>query len=220
MQWIVLSDIHGSLSYLPMIVPELSRAKGVLIAGDITNFGGYNEAAGIIDSLYAVNETILAVAGNCDQPSVGEYLDERDMNAHGTARLTNGLCCVGVSGSLPCPGATPQEQGEDVFARVLEQGIQNASDACPLVVMSHQPAYGTTVDTLRGGQFCGSYAVRQCIETHEPVLAISGHIHEAFGVDRLGKTTLVNPGAFRTGRYAVVTFEADQVKVTLKNASH
>ncbi len=220
MQWIVLADVHGSVGHLPHIVPELSRADGVFIAGDITNFGGRPEVMSVIDSLGAVNENILAVAGNCDLKAVGQYLDERSMNVHGKALIQGDVCCVGVSGSLPCPGATSQAQGEDEFSEVLKQAIQSFSgEPCNLVVMSHQPAYGTAVDTIRGGQYCGSHAIRQFIEMHEPCLAISGHIHEAAGVDTLGKTTLVNPGPFRSGHYAVVTFEEGQVTVQLKRTS-
>lgn len=219
MQWIVLADLHGSVGYLPFIVPELSRADGVFIAGDITNFGGRAEAVGMIESVAAMNDVILAVAGNCDLESVGQYLDERGMNLHGKVVMQGTLCCVGVSGSLPCPSSTPQEKGEDEFTSILEQAVQSRHGAGNLVVVSHQPAYGTAVDTVREGQYCGSHAIRQFIETYEPILAISGHIHEAPGVDRLGKTTLVNPGSFKTGRYAVVTFKEDRVAVQLKRAS-
>jgi Icc-related predicted phosphoesterase len=198
----------------------LCQADGLIIAGDITEFGGRREAAGVIESFAAVNENILAVAGNCDQESVGEYLDERGMNVHGKIVEQGALQCVGVSGSLPCPGATPQEKGEDEFARILEQAIQSRSGKSGhLVMVSHQPAYGTAVDTLRGSQYCGSHSVRKFIEKYKPILAISGHIHEAPGVDKLGKTTLVNPGPFRAGRYAVVTFNGKSVSVQLRRAS-
>ena len=214
MQWIVLADVHGSVRYLPFIVTELSRAEGVFIAGDITNFGGRREAAQILDSIAAVNANIVAVAGNCDPESVAQFLDERGMAVHGKAQAQGAFCCVGVNGSLS------GEQGEDEFTRVLEQAVLSRTHGDGhLVVVSHQPAYGTAVDGLRGGRYCGSTAIRQFIEAQEPVLAISGHIHEAAGVDRLGKTTLVNPGPFRSGHYAVVTSEHDRLAVQLKRAS-
>jgi Icc-related predicted phosphoesterase len=211
MQWIVLADVHGSVRYLPFIVPELSRAEGVFIAGDITNFGGRREAAQMIDSIAAVNANIVAVAGNCDPEGVNQFLNERGMTVHGRALAQGAFCCVGVN------GAVSGEQGEDKFSRVLAQAVQSRTPgAGHLVVVSHQPAHGTAVDAMRGGSYCGSTAVRQFIETQEPILAISGHVHEAAGVDKLGKTTLVNPGPFRSGQYAVVTFEHDKVAVKLK----
>ena len=47
------------------------------------------------------------------------------------------------------------------------------------------------------------------------LLAISGHIHEAAGIDHLGPTTLVNPGSFRQGRYAVADLSDGRVQVRL-----
>lgn len=210
MQWIVLADVHGSVRYLPSIVPELSQAAGVFIAGDITNFGGAEEAARIIDSIAAVNDNILAVAGNCDLKGVEQCLEERGMGLHCKAKVQGALCCAGANG-LPS-----HEQGEASVMRLLEEVVQ-PHHASALVVVTHQPAYATGVDGLRGSRYSGSRALRQFIESQEPLLAISGHVHEAAGVDRLGKTTLVNPGPFGAGHYAVVTFEQDQVTAQLKH---
>ncbi|RKX77183.1 MAG: metallophosphoesterase, partial [Spirochaetes bacterium] len=44
---------------------------------------------------------------------------------------------------------------------------------------------------------------------------ISGHIHESVGIDRLEDTLLVNPGAFKSGRYALIELEEDVPKVEL-----
>ena len=40
MKIIALTDIHGHLGYLPQIAPQLAGADLVLIAGDLTTFGG------------------------------------------------------------------------------------------------------------------------------------------------------------------------------------
>lgn len=214
MQWIVLADVHGSVRHLPRIVPELCRAAGVFIAGDITNFGGRRDAERVIDSIASANENILAVAGNCDPQDVDLLLDEKEMSLHGRVHKRDGLCCAGINGVLH------PSQGVDTLRRLGEQIDQACTGPGDnLVLVSHQPAYGTAVDAARGGRFCGSRALRQFIETVEPILAVSGHIHEAAGVDRLGRTTLVNPGPFRSGHYAVVDIDQDELKVKLKRAS-
>ena len=41
----------------------------------------------------------------------------------------------------------------------------------------------------------GRRAVRAAIERHAPVLARHGHIHASSGVQRIGRTTWVNPGS-------------------------
>jgi Icc-related predicted phosphoesterase len=42
---------------------------------------------------------------------------------------------------------------------------------------------------------CGSTAVREAIERHQPTLSLHGHIHEARGSARIGKTLCINPGS-------------------------
>ena len=42
---------------------------------------------------------------------------------------------------------------------------------------------------------CGSKAVREAIERYQPVLSLHGHIHEARGNARIGKTLCINPGS-------------------------
>jgi Icc-related predicted phosphoesterase len=71
-----------------------------------------------------------------------------------------------------------------------------------LILVTHQPAWNTKLDTA-SDRHTGSRAIRGFIETHQPVLAVSGHMHEAYGTDRIGPTTLVNPGPWRNSRYAV-----------------
>jgi hypothetical protein len=41
----------------------------------------------------------------------------------------------------------------------------------------------------------GSTAVRGVIEKHQPTLSLHGHIHEARGNARIGKTLCINPGS-------------------------
>jgi Icc-related predicted phosphoesterase len=62
------------------------------------------------------------------------------------------------------------------------------------------------------GRPVGSPAVRAFIEARRPQLAVVGHIHEGRGVDRVGETTVLNPGAARDGGYVVV--EDDGVRLT------
>jgi uncharacterized protein len=41
----------------------------------------------------------------------------------------------------------------------------------------------------------GSQAVRDALESHQPLLSLHGHIHESRGTARLGRTLCVNPGS-------------------------
>jgi Icc-related predicted phosphoesterase len=41
----------------------------------------------------------------------------------------------------------------------------------------------------------GSTAVRDAIEQHQPILSLHGHVHEARGFARIGRTLAINPGS-------------------------
>jgi len=219
MKLLLLSDIHGDLGYLPGLVTDLQHAEMVVVAGDVTTFGDAVTADRIIDSIQRFNPHVLSVSGNCDPQPVTKSLRDRGILLDGQAVTRDGFCFVGVGGSLPCPGRTPNEVGEAALADALEQAVLACDQQdLPLILVSHQPAHGTRVDMVRGGRSSGSHAIRQFIETRRPILAVSGHIHEALGTDAIGPTTLVNPGPFKAGHYAIASIEGDRVQVRLKRA--
>jgi Icc-related predicted phosphoesterase len=65
-------------------------------------------------------------------------------------------------------------------------------------MVSHTPPVNTELDNA-GGRHVGSEKVREFIERCEPDLMLCGHVHEAKGQERIGKTVIVNPGMLRNG---------------------
>jgi len=60
----------------------------------------------------------------------------------------------------------------------------------------------------------GSTAVREAIETLQPLLGLHGHIHESAGIRRIGRTIAINPGSdYSTGALngTLVTLDRDRV---------
>jgi Icc-related predicted phosphoesterase len=48
---------------------------------------------------------------------------------------------------------------------------------------------------------CGSRAVREAIERHQPLVSLHGHVHESRGATHIGRTLSINPGSdYHTGR--------------------
>ena len=215
MKLVVLADIHGCLENVEFIYSETRDSDGIVIAGDITDFGGHDQAVSILSVSQAYQKPIFAVPGNCDLTGVAEVLRRSGSNLHGAGIEYNGLKFVGVGGSLPCPGRTPNEAGENDFRNILEKALTTFSVEDSLILVTHQPAWGTQLDIAGTGRHTGSQAVREFIENYQPILAISGHMHEAYGTDKVGKTVLLNPGPFRQGRYAVVEIQDKQVKTKL-----
>jgi hypothetical protein len=197
-----VTDSHGDTRVLDRLDAELAAADVVILAGDITSFGDRKDVERVIHAFRARCKLLLAVSGNCDPPAVGQYIDEIGIGLHGRNRTINGVVFVGLGGSLPCLGRTPNENTEDQLERMLECGADGIPPDVPMVLISHEPPYNTAIDNARYGGHVGSVSVRTFIEQYQPLLCISGHIHESRGIDAIGPTRIVNPGPLRDGKYA------------------
>jgi Icc-related predicted phosphoesterase len=94
-----------------------------------------------------------------------------------------------------------------------EKILQKATTTKPLFLLSHVPPYKTKLDTLIYKQtqqkqskellkknsnykkiHVGSQLVRRLIDEFQPKLAISGHMHENFGTQKIKQTLCINAG--------------------------
>lgn len=210
-----LTDIHGSSAGIERIADELAAADVVVLAGDLTNFGHKRDAERIIQAVARHARRVLAVPGNCDYPDVLATMDEHGISIHGSHTIIDGVGFVGVGGSLPAPGLTPFELSEDELKHLLDGAVEGLPDSTPMILVAHQPPIDTLSDRIYSGEHVGSNAVRSFIETHQPILCLTGHIHEAAGIASLGDTQIVNPGPFGRGgyTYAVIGQTVEQLEI-------
>ena len=47
---------------------------------------------------------------------------------------------------------------------------------------------------------------------------MTGHIHESAGIDKIGDSTVINPGALMEGKYALAELEKTDGKWVVKSA--
>ena len=107
------------------------------------------------------------------------------------------------------PWDTYREEDEPVLARRIARVTDQLTAPPERTIFSlHCPPYGTGLDDapeltaemdLRNAGHstvpAGSTAAREAIETLQPALSLHGHIHEARGSARLGRTLCINPGS-------------------------
>ena len=218
---VALADIHGSLDYLGAgsgFADDLKKADLVLIAGDITNFSGRQEVKRILDEITRHNSHIYAVPGNCDLPEVDEYLRSEGMNLNCNCVAVGEIVLTGLGGALACSRHIAGETGEQDHAVCLGHVESMVPADKKVIFVSHKPAFGTKIDDVGHGSHNGSRAIRSFIENFQPILAVSGHIHEAPGIDRIGETTLINPGPFRHGSYGYVEMDGAITKAEIRYA--
>jgi Icc-related predicted phosphoesterase len=117
---------------------------------------------------------------------------------------------------MPGPIDTPYEISEHQIEAFLEQLPVDAAQ--PLILVSHQPPHNTVADRAMKMKHVGSRRLSEWIKAQQPLLVLSGHIHESFGHKVYGHSHVINPGAFKDGRYAVVDVDpgSGEVSAVLK----
>ncbi len=208
---VALTDIHGQTGNISKIADVLETADVVLLTGDITHFGYEKEAKKVLREILAFNNTVFAVSGNCDNPGVTKFLYEQNRNVQNEIKQFNGYSFSGLGGSLPCPGRTPTEYTEEEFGLFVASLIKKNIPESQNILLSHQPPFNTVNDEVEAGIHVGSKIIREFIERLQPLVVFTGHIHEGVGIDKIGKTRIINPGPFIDGRYAYARILDSQI---------
>jgi len=193
MRIIAFGDIHMDYEKASSI-PEIEKADLVIVTGDFTNYGGREDAAKVLEGLKKLNQNILALMGNLDNPSVHDFLVEEGISIHGKGVKMGDVGIFGVGGSNITPFDTPTEFTEEELKKIVEQAHSDVADQPVKILVSHTPPLNTVTDKISSGANVGSSAIREFIESEQPDFCLTGHIHEAKGVDKIGKTLILNPG--------------------------
>ena len=216
MRIIAFGDIHMDTKQARKI-PEIKTADCVVITGDLTLCGGRREAQEVLEPLSELHPRLYAMIGNMDLPEIDDLLTETGINLNGTGTIFDNIGLLGLGGSNTTPFGTPSEFSEEDLSRTLWQAYETVKSAPIKLLFSHPPPINTKLDVVTGGVHVGSQAVRAFIEQTDCRACVCGHIHEAMGVDRIGETTLVNPGLLSQGGYADIECDGGEVKVSLKH---
>jgi len=206
MKLLCISDIHGEVKYIESAAHLLADADIVTISGDISRSGRRNSAEYVIKQIEQYNPNILAVHGNWDRIEVCDFLEERGYNLHSNGRIINDIGFFGVGGSNKTPMKTVSEYAEDDLYDFLMEGYNKVKSARTIVLISHAPPRNYRDRTFLGFRG-GSSGIRNFIESHRIDLCISGHIHEAYGIEEFDSTIIANAGTFRKGAFIMVDIE-------------
>ena len=208
MKFLVITDLHQNTDMIPRF-NELIGEKGaefVLFLGDVTDFGTGEQAADIISR---IDSKVYAIPGNCDPLDLPEKIRDVAVDMHGNAADIGGYRLVGLGGSNITIFHTAFELEEDA----LYDGLRR--NACEgMILMTHAPSFGI-LDEIPSGANVGSPAIKRIVDEFHPILALSGHIHEAIGCKVIDGTTFVNPGPAKEGYCAVVDITDGKVGVEL-----
>ena len=152
-------------------------------------------------------------AGNDDEPEIVEVLkqcsyvempegrvvmidDEHEMVSSGFANTT--------------PWHAPRDIPDADLGNFIDTMARQLHAPDRAVFNIHVPPYATGLDiaplldgnlkpVVAAGEVAtgpvGSRAVRAAIERYQPLVGLHGHVHESRGVNKIGRTTCINPGS-------------------------
>jgi len=171
--------------------------------------------------------------GNDDIPEIkaiikgSEYLvdpEERVVEIDGKHEM------ISLGWSNPTPWNTPRECSEEDLWGKIESMASQVKNIRNCIFNLHVPPIDSIISECQkldkdlkpvfvGGEpemiSGGSLSVRKAIEEHQPLLGLHGHIHEARGTVKIGRTLCINPGSESSEgilRGAIVNVENGSVK--------
>jgi Icc-related predicted phosphoesterase len=102
----------------------------------------------------------------------------------------------------------------------LSNIYQSRNKKFPTIFISHNIPYNTKLDIIKDkksyayNKHLGSYIAKEFCEKYQPLICIGGHVHEGKGKDKIGKTTVINPGF---GEKAQVLIDIDENKGKIRS---
>ena len=216
MKIISFGDVHMATRNLERMGEVMRDTELVIVSGDLTNFGGVDDARKVITDVRRSCASVLALPGNLDKREVIPFLEAEGVALHGKGLVIDGVGIFGCGGSNITPFGTPMELSEDEIYATLRAGYETVRAVRPLLMICHTPPYDTKCDRIMSGKPVGSSAARRFIEEVKPEVCISGHIHESAGVDEIGPTKILNAGPFKGGGYIVVVAESGRLDARLE----
>ncbi len=156
---------------------------------------------------------VVVCPGNDDRFPVDDLVDNHEHVINGEGEVIDVddshemISCGWVN---PSPWKTTREEEEERLEERLERYISKVKNVQSAIFNFHAPPYQTKLDeaplldkdlnpVVEGGSVVmvpvGSKAVRKMIEKYQPFMGLHGHIHEASGSMKIGRTYCVNPGS-------------------------
>ena len=176
---------------------------------------------------------VFVCPGNDDQLEIDAVVEAANTVELGEGRVVDidGFQLASSGWANRTPWDTYREEDEPDLKKRIDEMLQSVTAEPERTIYSlHCPPYGTGLDDApqltaemdlkdagRSTVPVGSTAVREAIEGHQPALSLHGHIHEARGTTRLGKTLCINPGSsYEQGQLLGAVIDLDGKKKVKK----
>lgn len=173
--------------------------------------------------------------GNDDDPGVDAMIEQSSyvVNPVGKVmQLDEQHEMISFDYANPTPWHTPREWSEDEYYEHIKASASKLKNVRRAVFMIHVPPYDSGLDTapeldkdmrprVTMGDVLripvGSTGVRRSLQELQPLVSVHGHVHEAPGQSKIGRTTCFNAGS-EAGQGILRGFVFDLSKDKLERA--
>lgn len=188
---LAVGDIHGRVGLVKKLANRAEKEKVdlIILAGDLTNFE--NSTKNLIGPFTKIKKPILILHGNHESLATIDFLSsvyDNARNLHGYSFKTNDVGIFGAGGADF--GESPMSESD--FFKTLERADKKLKGVEKKIMVTHMHPFKSKAEF---SGFRGSKGIRKAIEKFKPDILLSGHIHEAEGIEeKIGKTKVINIG--------------------------
>ena len=178
MKILAFTDIHGSITKLKKIQQKTKKNKPdiILCLGDFTIFERHIDE--IMRKINSLNTPTYIIPGNHETTKILDKLCTKYKNLNFIHKKITRIKKYTLTGYGEGGFGTTDKKFEK-FIKANKKKLENKK----IILMTHGPPYKTKldyIDYLKKHVGCKSYA--NFIKQYKPVLALSGHLHETFGL--------------------------------------
>ncbi len=184
MKLLVTGCVHGDLKAARALAKKAkdNEVEAIVVAGDFTGPG--EDAEGVMGELLKAGKKVMLLPGNHESLATAEFLAEK----YDLISLHDRYYKLGELGVVGCGSANIGmfQLSEDEIYNTLKSNLEKVQ-ARKNMVITHVHPDNTLVTKMSGWR--GSTGLKAIIDSLQPDIAVSAHIHETEGLeDTIGKT--------------------------------
>jgi uncharacterized protein len=189
MKFVVFVDLHQDLLDLEVIKENSKDVNFLICLGDFTIFG--KNQKNVLKLLNNLNKKLYLIHGNheIDKELIEDCKSFKNIDfVHKKMiEIGNKLFIFHGGGGFSIR--------EHSFKRWINKNKDFIRKFDDIILATHAPPFGTFLDLIDEDWHVGVKDYLDFIKEFNPLLAVSGHIHETYKCQQvIGKTLLVNPG--------------------------
>ena len=197
MKLVVISDIHNHYSLHSL---NEKKVDCLLLLGDI-GFDDEDKITSFLKQLKSIADCFYTIPGNIDIPNIESLLNELKINANKNKINVDSYNIIGLGG----------EHFDKEDLGLLRELIDENS-----IVLTHVPPYSSLSKTYFNTNI-GEKRFTDIIKEKQPLLWLSGHVHERIGFYKIYNTLFIKVPPYKNNSYAIINiYDKENIEVEFK----